>query len=161
PPSADALSNTPCRQRGFSRSRIIFDTVDGLASKLCGSGDHANAYGFPEHRLRILELLAAVAWLATPVGSPVPIRLRLRDASALRFLGGFRLGLRSRCDEGDERVTDSALHRVLGGTVERDAVDHRADDNAAPYELADRVADVLVVSAKSIDPPHDQRVAAA
>jgi hypothetical protein len=39
--------------------------------------------------------------------------------------------------------------RVFGSTVERDAVDHRADDDAAPHELANGVADVLVIPSKA------------
>src|SRR5262249_13173712 len=90
-----------------------------------------------EHRLSVLKLLAAVARLASPIGSRVSIGLRVRDASALRFLGGFRLSLCGCRHEGDQRISDCALHRVLSGTVERDAVDHRADDDTAPHELAD------------------------
>ena len=37
--------------------------------------------------------------------------------------------------EGDESVTDGALHGVLGSTVESDAVNHRADDDAPPQNL--------------------------
>jgi hypothetical protein len=50
----------------------------------------------------------------------------------LGFLGGFRLSLCGCCHEGDESVTDGALHGVLGSTVESDAVNHRADDDAPP-----------------------------
>src|SRR5258708_13340421 len=39
--------------------------------------------------------------------------------------------------------------RVFGSTVERDAVDHRADDDAAPHELPNGVADVLVIPSKA------------
>jgi hypothetical protein len=153
------VSNTPCRQGGFSRSRIILDTVDGLASKPCRPGDLANACGFPQHRLSTLKLLAAVARLASLVGARVSIGLRVRDASALRFLGCFCLGLCGCSHEGDESVTDGALHGVLGRAVKRDAVDDGADDDAPPHELANGVAEVLVVAAKAVKPANDERVA--
>jgi hypothetical protein len=123
-----------------------------------GSGDLANACGLPQHRLRTLKLLAAIARLASLIGPRVLIGLRVRDASALRFLGRFRLSLCGCRHEGDQRIPDCALHRVLSGTVERDAVDHRADEDAPPHKLTYRVADVLVVPPKAIDPAHDQRV---
>jgi hypothetical protein len=83
------------------------------------------------------------------------------DAGTLRFLGRLRLGLGSSSHEGDERVANGALHRILGRAVERDAVDHGADDNTAPHELAYRVADVLVIPSEAIHPTDDERVAAA
>ena len=51
------------------------------------------------------------------------------------------------------------LHRVLGGPVEGHAVDDGADDDAAPHELADGVAHILIVAAKAVHPAHYQRVA--
>jgi hypothetical protein len=63
--------------------------------------------------------------------------------------------------ESDESVTNGALHGVFGSTVESDAVNHCADDDASPHKLAYRVANVLIVPAKAIDPTHDQRVTVA
>jgi hypothetical protein len=85
----------------------------------------------------------------------------VRDPGALRFLRGFRLSLRGCGHEGDQRISDCALHPVFSGPVERDAVDHRADDDAASHELANGVADVLVVPAKAIHPANDKGVASA
>ncbi len=52
-----------------------------------------------------------------------PIGLRVRDTGALRFLRSLGLRLR-RCSQ------NGALHGVLGRTVEGDAVNHSADDDA-------------------------------
>ncbi len=59
-----------------------------------------------------------------------PIGLRVRDTGALRFLRSLGLRLRRCSHERDEGVTNGALHGVLGRTVEGDAVNHSADDDA-------------------------------
>jgi len=58
------ILHAPGRQSSFSPYRIILDPIDRLPGEPCGSGDLANACGLPQHRLRTLELLAAVARLA-------------------------------------------------------------------------------------------------
>ena len=153
------LLHSPSRQSTFSSYRIILDPVDRLPSEPSDPGDLADACGLPQQRLRTLVLLAAVARLAPLVRPRVPIALCVRDASPLRFLRSFCLRL-GRCGhKGDQRIPDGTLHSVLRRAVERDAVDHRADDHATSHELADRVADVLVVPAKAIHPANDQCVA--
>jgi hypothetical protein len=107
----------------------------------------------------LIGTLAALGTLALLVGRALISRIRtytparralsVRDASPLRFIRGFRLRLSRRCHEGDQRIPDGALHRILGRPVEGDAVDHRADDDAASHKLANGVADVLVVPAQS------------
>lgn len=42
--------------------------------------------------------------------------------------------------------------------LERHAVDNRLDDDTAPHELADGVANISVVAAKPIDPSHHERI---
>jgi hypothetical protein len=69
-------SPAPCRQRGFCRYGIILDPIDRLPGEPRNPGDLADARGFPQHRLRTLELLAAIARLASLVGPRVPIGLR-------------------------------------------------------------------------------------
>ena len=104
--------------------------------------------------------LAAVARLAALVGPCVPVGLRVRNTGALRFLSSLSLRL-SRCrHERDERVTNGALHGVLGRAVEGDPIDHGADDDAAPHEHTDGLADVLVIPAEAINPANDEGVAA-
>jgi len=83
---------------------------------------------------------------------------RMGDASPLRFLGCFGLGLCGRGHEGDQRIADGLLHRVLGGPVERHGVDDGADHNAAPHELPDGISHVGVVAAETIDPAHHKGV---
>jgi hypothetical protein len=155
------LSHAPGRQGGLSPCRIILDAIDRLSRQPCASGDLTNACGFAKHRLRALELLAAVTRFPALVGPRVSIGLRVRYARALRFLRSLRLRL-GRCGhEGDKRVTNGALHGVLSRAVERDAVDHRADDGAPPHELTNGLADVLVVPAEAVNPANNERVAAA
>jgi hypothetical protein len=116
------LSNTPGREGGLSGGRIILDAIHGLSRQASAPGDLANACGFAKHRLRAFELLAAVARLAALVSSCVSIGLRVRDAGALRLLRSLCLRLRRCRHERDERVTNGALHGVLGRTIERDAI---------------------------------------
>jgi hypothetical protein len=42
--------------------------------------------------------------------------------------------------------------------VEGDAFDYRADDDCPPHELADGLANVLVVPAEAVNPTNDERV---
>jgi hypothetical protein len=75
----------------------------------------------PQNHISLAGLwLAAVARLAALVGPRVSISLRVRDTSALRFLRSLRLRLGGCCHERDERVTNGALHGVLGRAIERD-----------------------------------------
>jgi hypothetical protein len=83
---ACALLNVPGRQGSFSPYRIILDPVHGLPRQPGVPGDLANTYGLSKHRLRTLKLLAAVARLASLVGSRVPVGLGVCNASTLRFL---------------------------------------------------------------------------
>src|SRR3977135_828272 len=154
-------SHAPGRQSSFSPSRIILDPVNRLPGEPCGPSDLANACGLPKHRLRAFELLAAVARLATLVGERVAVRLRVSNACSLRFLRSLRLRLRRCRHEGDERVSNCALHGVLGRAVECDAVDHGTDDDAPLHELADGLADVFVVTSKAVNPPNNEGIAAA
>jgi hypothetical protein len=85
----------------------------------------------------------------------------MRNTRALRFLRSLRLRLRRCRHERDERVTNGALHGVLGRAVERDAIDHGADDDTPTHELADRLADVFVVPAEAVNPANNERVAVA
>ena len=105
-----------------------------------------------------VELSPGVAGLAAAV-CIVP-GLGVGDAGALRFLGRLGLGLGRRAHESDERIPHGLLHRVLGGAVEDQAVDDRADDDAAAHQLTDGVGHVLVVAAKPVDPPDHKYVAA-
>ena len=57
--------------------------------------------------------------------------LSVLNTGALCGLGGLSLRLGQRRHEADQRVTDGLLHRVLGRAVEREVVDHSADDHAA------------------------------
>jgi hypothetical protein len=85
----------------------------------------------------------------------------VRNASALRFPGGFGLRLSRGGHESDQRVTDGALHGVLGGSVKSDAVDYRSNHDPALHELANGLANVLVIATKAINPAHDERIALA
>ena len=52
-------------------------------------------------------------------------------------------------------------HQVLGRAVESEVVDHCPDHDAAPHEVADGVAHVLVVPAETVHPADHERVASA
>jgi hypothetical protein len=157
-PSADALHAPRC-QSSFSCCRIILDPVNRLTRKPYGLCDLADACGLVEHRLRTLELLAAVARLAAPVRARFTIGSCVRDTSALRFLCRFCLCLRRCCHESDQGVPHCALHGVLGRAVKGNAVYDRADYNTALHELANGFANVLVVATKAVNPANDEHVA--
>jgi hypothetical protein len=53
----------------------------------------------------------------------------------------------------------TALHRVSCGSVDREIVDHCADQDTAPHELTDCVAYVFIIAAQAIDPPNHKHVA--
>jgi hypothetical protein len=61
--------------------------------------------------------------------------------------------------EADQRITDGLLHGVFGGPIEGEVVDHRADHHAAPRELTDVVAHILIIATKAIYPTNDKGVA--
>ena len=82
-----------------------------------------------EHVLHRGKLFAAIAWLAPAVA--LATGFGVLDAGPLRFLGGFGLRLRGGGHEADQRTVHRYLHRVRGGAVEGQAVDHGADDDAA------------------------------
>jgi hypothetical protein len=51
------------------------------------------------------------------------------------------------------------LHRVVGCTIEVETIDHRPHDDAAPHELANVVANILIVSTKAVHPSDRERIA--
>jgi hypothetical protein len=77
-----SILHAPACQSSFIPYRIILDPVDRLPGEPCGHGDLANASRFSKHRLRILELLAAVARLATLIGPRVPIGFRVGEGGS-------------------------------------------------------------------------------
>jgi hypothetical protein len=151
--------DAPSGQSGLSAHWVILDPIDSLPGEAGDPSNIADAIRFAQQRARVLELLSAVARLTSLIGARVSIGLCVRNASALGFLRGLGLSLRSRSHERDQRVTDCALHGLLGGSVKRNAVDHRSDHDAPLHELANGLANVLVVAAKAINPANHQRVA--
>jgi hypothetical protein len=72
--------------------------------------------------------------------------------------GCLSLGGSSRRHERDESITYGLLHRVRRSAIELKGIDHGSDDHPFPHELADRVADILVISSEAIHPPDNQNV---
>jgi hypothetical protein len=146
----DLTSPKPPKHPQRPQGRL--DPVDGLAAQAGLFGDLSDTdYPLAQHGADLEELLACEARLAAEVGTRV-ILLSVLDASPLCGLGGLSLCLRGRGHETDQRITDCPSYGVLGGTVKGEVVDHRADDDAAPHELSDGVAYILVIPAKAIDP---------
>jgi hypothetical protein len=63
--AVSARLHSPSCQSSFSRHGITLDPVHRLPGEPSGPGDLANARGFAQERLGGLELLAAVAGLAS------------------------------------------------------------------------------------------------
>ena len=68
-----------------------------------------------QHRLRALELFAAVTWLPALIGVRASVRFRVRDTGALRFLRGLRLRRGTAC----LRFTRSVLLSQTAAYVDR------------------------------------------
>jgi hypothetical protein len=121
---------SPKQPKHLSTRRLALDPIDGLSGQASFIRDVSDAHRLlPQHGAHSIEMIARVAWLAAEVSALV-IPLRVLDTGPLRRLGGLSLGLRGRRHEGDQRVTNCLLHRVLRGTVEREVVNHSADHNA-------------------------------
>jgi hypothetical protein len=65
-----------------------------------------------------------------------------------RWAALVSLGLSRGGHKRYQRVADGLLHRVFGGTIEREAVNHGAEDHTSTHEVTDRVAHVLVIPAE-------------
>jgi hypothetical protein len=50
------------------------------------------------------------------------------------------------------------VHRILSGAVKCHVVDDGADHHTAPHELADRLANVVVIAAEPINPANDKHI---
>lgn len=84
--------------------------------------------------------------------------LGVLDAGPLAPLGRFGLCLGGRGHEAYQRVPHGLLNRVIGRAVEREVVDDAPDYDAAAHELADGVANVVLVATHTVNPAHDQHV---
>jgi hypothetical protein len=122
-----------------------------------GDGREAGGAGAGQGGHDTVELLARVTRLAAKVGFRLDTALVV-DASALCGFRGLGLRLGSSGHERDECIADSLLHRVLCRTVKGHSVNDRLDDDTAPHELADGVANISIVAPKPIDPAHHERV---
>ena len=67
----------------------------------------------------------------------------------------------ARGHEGDQHVTDGYLHRLRGGTAERQAVDDGANDHATLHEGSDGAGHVLMTAAKPVYPQAARNVVQA
>jgi hypothetical protein len=149
---------SPSNQRTLSTRRITLDPVDGLSGQASFLRNLRDVHHFlPQHGAHLVELLARVARLTANVGA-VATLLGVLNTGSLCSLGSFSLCLSGRGHEGDQSVADRLLHRVLGGTVEGEVVDHRPDHHAPPHKLADGVAHILIIAAEAINPTDHKRV---
>jgi len=74
------------------------------------------------------------------------MRLGMSYSGFLRFLDHLGLALCGCRHEGDQRVSDSLLHRVPRGSIERQSIDDRPNDDPPSNELPDGVGHVGIVS---------------
>lgn len=52
--------------------------------------------------------------------------------------------------EAYQGVSNGLLHGVLGGTIECEVVDHRANHDPTPHEFTDGIANVFVIPAEAV-----------
>src|SRR5580700_1027715 len=143
-------SQSPRYQGALSRGRVIFDPINGLPAQLRRLRDLRNPYRLlADHALDDIVLRPRVGGLPTEVGA-VLAASHMLDTSPLSRLGCFGLCLGGRRHEANQRISNSLLHRIFGGAIEREVVDDGPDHNAAPHELPDGVANILIVSAEAI-----------
>ena len=148
----------PRGERGLCRGGITMHAVDRLPSKPGRLGDAGDASrAGVEHGSHVVELLAGVGRLAAEIGGAVCC-LGVLDSSPLSGLHRFGLRLRGRSHERYQCVPHRFGDGVRCGAVERHCVDDGADDDTTSHELADGVANVVIVAAESVDPPHNERV---
>ena len=100
-------------------------------------------------------LLSLSIGLAVASGT---IDVPVGDSGFLRFFRDFRLGLGCCSHERYQRIAYRLLHRVGGRSVEYHPIDDCLDADTATDELPYRVGHVLVISPKSVNPAHHQRV---
>ena len=88
--------------------------------------------------------LAALRWAAREAGLRAT-RLQVVQAweRARWRVAPYASRLRLRSHEANQRVPDGLLHRVARRTIERHAVDDRADHDASAHKLPDRVGHVV------------------
>ena len=153
---------TPRSQRSLCGPRVCLNPEHGLFGQALGAGEgrEAGSAGAGQGGQDKVELLARVAWVATQVSLRLDSALVV-DAGPLGGFGCFGLCLGGGSHERNQRIPDSALHRVGGGAIERHAVDDRLDDDSAAHELPDRVHHVGVVTPKAVNPANHERVACA
>jgi hypothetical protein len=65
-------------------------------------------------------------------------------------------GLEPLRHEGNQGIAHGLLHRLLGGSVEGQSIDHGANN---PNEFPDGVGYIGIVSAQAVHPSHDEGVA--
>src|SRR5258707_2850030 len=157
--SSNRPSQPPNNQSRLSIRRVALDPIDGLSGQARFPSNLSDAHRFlPQHGAHLDELVARGARLAADVGA-VATLLGVLDTGPLCGLVSLSPCLRGRGHEGDQRIADCLLHRVSGRSIEGEVVDHRADNDASPHELADGVAYVLIIAAQAINPTDHEHIA--
>jgi hypothetical protein len=149
---------SPIHQHGLVPGRVFLHPRDARPVKTHGSRNlaHAERSGSDE-RLNLAELVARERRLP----SPVRLRTGVVDASPLGVFRRLRLCLGARRHKCNQAVPEGLLNGVLRAAVEREAVDHRFDDDALLHEGADGLHHVIIVAPEAVHPPDDQHVTPA